>query len=485
MYSEGDKSSFHVFLSDEAYCIGSDPAQSSYLNMEKIIKTAKKADAEAIYPGYGFLSQNADFVKQCEDNGIVFIGPPSKVHRLVGDKVNAKKCAEEVGIPILPGSPPLNNVEETVGEADRLGYPVIIKPVAGGGGIGLRLCQNKGDVEEGFRIASQLANDVFARHEIYLEKCVQAPRHIEVQILADSKFNVIHLGERECTVQRRFQKLVEEAPSTIVNEETRERLGATAIKLAKRVGYVSAGTVEFLYSPIDDKLYFLEVNSRIQVEHPVTEVITGIDIVKEQIEIATGESIGYGQEDVKFNGHAIECRIYAENPLDEFAPSPGTITAYAEPGGPGIRADGGVYSGYTMSPFYDPLIVKLISWGRTRSESINRAKRALDEFIVGGVDTNKSLYQAIFSDQAFVEGEFNTGFIEDRSIIKQATRLEETGRKSAASQMPQTLVNVKVEIDGKIFTVTSVNSYLSKPAPVPLRQKGNQWSLAGRLEEMR
>jgi pyruvate carboxylase subunit A len=453
--------------------------------MEKIIKTAKKADAEAIYPGYGFLSQNADFVKQCEDNGIVFIGPPSKVHRLVGDKVNAKKCAEEVGIPILPGSPPLNNVEETVGEADRLGYPVIIKPVAGGGGIGLRLCQNKGDVEEGFRIASQLANDVFARHEIYLEKCVQAPRHIEVQILADSKFNVIHLGERECTVQRRFQKLVEEAPSTIVNEETRERLGAAAIKLAKRVGYVSAGTVEFLYSPIDDKLYFLEVNSRIQVEHPVTEVITGIDIVKEQIEIATGESIGYGQEDVKFNGHAIECRIYAENPLDEFAPSPGTITAYAEPGGPGIRADGGVYSGYTMSPFYDPLIVKLISWGRTRSESINRAKRALDEFIVGGVDTNKSLYQAIFSDQAFVDGEFNTGFIEDRSIIKQATRLEETRRKSAASQMPQTLVNVKVEIDGKIFTVTSVNSYLSKPAPVPLRQKGNQWSLAGRLEEMR
>jgi pyruvate carboxylase subunit A len=477
-------------LSDEAYCIGPDPAQSSYLNIEKIIKTAKKANAEAIYPGYGFLSQNADFVEQCEDDGIVFIGPPSKVHRLVGDKVNAKKCAEEVGIPVLPGSPPLNSVEETVEEADKLGYPVIVKPVSGGGGIGLRVCQNKDDIDEVFRIASQLANDVFTGHEIFLEKCVQAPRHIEVQILADSKFNIIHLGERECTVQRRFQKLVEEAPSTIVDEEIRERLGVAALKLAKRVGYVSAGTVEFLYSPIEDELYFLEVNSRIQVEHPVTEAITGIDLVKEQIKIATGESIGYDQKDIKFNGHAIECRIYAENPLDEFAPSPGTITAYAEPGGPGIRADGGVYSGYTMSPFYDPLIVKLISWGRTRSESINRAKRALNEFIVGGVYTNKSLYQAIFSDQAFIEGEFNTGFIEDRSIVKQSTRFEGTERKSVASQMPQMLVNVKVEIDGKIFTVTAVNPYisnpyLSKPVPTPLRHKGNQWSLAGRLEEMR
>lgn len=483
MYSQGDCSALHVFLSDESYCIGSDPAQFSYLNIEKIIKTAKKAEAEAIYPGYGFLSQNAEFVKQCEENGIVFIGPPSRVHLLVGNKVNAKRCAEDVGIPVLPGSPPIDSVEKVVEEADKLGYPVIIKPVLGGGGIGLRICKNREDVVDSFQGASRLANGAFARSEIYLEKCVEKPRHIEVQILADSKFNVIHLGERECTVQRRFQKLVEEAPSPIIDEKTRENIGYAAIRLARYTGYVNAGTIEFLYSPLNDRLYFLEVNSRVQVEHPTTEAITGIDIVKEQIRIAAGESLPYDQEDIHFHGHAIECRIYAENPAIDFTPSPGTIAAYIEPGGPGIRIDSCVYPGYSLSPFYDPLIAKLISWGRTRSEAIDRARRALDEFIIGGVDTNKSLYQAIFNDKVFLEGELNTSFIKDRCIVKHAARLKSQERKWTVSNMPQALVNVKVEIDGKIFTVTSVNPYLAKQTSF-IHQKARPWSLAGRLEAM-
>ena len=489
IYSDVDALSLHVFLADEAYRIGPEQPEQSYLNAEKIVELAARIGAEAIHPGYGFLSQNPEFVRLCEKNGIVFIGPPAEVHELAGNKIGARNRAKEIGIKILEASPPLDSVESAVEWAEKIGFPVIVKPVGGGGGIGMQVCRNAKQLEEAFLTASKLAQAAFAKGEVFLEKYIPKARHIEVQILADQHGNVIHLGERECTIQRRFQKVLEEAPSPALTErdDLREELFEAAVKYAEHVGYVNAGTVEFLYSPVEEEFYFLELNSRIQVEHPVTESITHVDIVKEQIRIACGEELRYAQEDIEFVGHAMELRIYAEDPLNGFKPCPSTITTYIEPKGIGVRVESSVYAGYTMPSLYDPLIAKLVVWGNDRQEAIVRAKRALDEFIIGGVKTNKSLFKAILEDEAFVRGELSTTFIRDRGIIKKVEKIESVKREKQIPLLESTLEQVKVEVDGRIATVTWLRPLKARDIveEAAKKRKVNTWVLTGRMEAMR
>lgn len=414
VYSKADKASLHVSMADEAVCIGDAPAKQSYLNISNIIAAAKNTGADAIHPGYGFLAENAYFAELCETNNIKFIGPRSSVIDLMGDKVKARELVTTVGVPLVPGSAgAIESFEEAVKIADSIGYPVMIKASAGGGGKGMRLAHSQAAMKEALNMAKMEAKAAFGNDEIYVEKYIEEPRHIEIQILGDEHGNMVHLGERDCSLQRRNQKLLEESPSSLVDEELRTRMGDAAIKAAQAANYYSAGTVEFLVDK-NKNFYFIEMNTRIQVEHPVSEMVTGIDIVKEQIKIAAGEKLSIQQEDIKMTGWAMECRINAEDPNNDFLPSPGTVQVYIPPGGPGVRVDSGVYSGYTITPFYDSMVAKLIVWGSTRDEAITRMKRALQEFQVTNIHTTIPFHLKVLDNAFFQKGEVYTNFIQRR-----------------------------------------------------------------------
>lgn len=411
VYSDIEKESMHVRLADEAVCIGPATSSQSYLNIPAILSAAEITDSEAIHPGYGFLAENPHFAEACVTSGITFIGPSSENIRVGGDKAKARQILKRRGVPVVPGSDgPLTSEDLAVKTAKKIGFPVILKASAGGGGKGMRIVNEEKDLEQAFYLAQREALAAFGSGELYLEKYITEMRHIEVQIMADNTGNVIHLGERDCSIQRRHQKLVEESPSTISSEKFRKMIGDLAIKAAKAIKYRNVGTIEFIVEP-DGNVYFIEMNTRVQVEHPVTEAVTGIDIIKEQIKLAAGMPLDFRQGSIKMNGHSIECRINAEDP-ERFIPSPGRITFFYQPGGPGIRVDTAAYSGWSVPSQYDSLIAKLIVHGRDRQEAISKMKRALDEFIVEGIKTTIPLHRKIMSHKAFVEGDFNTGFLE-------------------------------------------------------------------------
>jgi len=409
VYSEADRYALHVRFADEAVCIGPPRSAESYLNVASIISAAEVTDAEAIHPGYGFLSENANFAEVCETSKITFIGPRPDVMRLMGDKDKARKTMAELGLPVLPGSGVIGSEADGRQAAEQIGYPVMVKASAGGGGRGMRVVQSAEDLPRAMETAQNEAKSAFGSSDVYLEKCIASPRHVEFQMLADQHGKVVHLGERECSIQRRHQKLVEEAPSTQIDAETRRRIGHLVIQALEKVGYTNAGTVEFLMDE-NRNLYFLEMNTRIQVEHPVTEMVTGLDLVKLQIQIAAGESLPIQGETVELVGHAIECRIVAENP-DTFAPCAGKVTGIHVPGGPGVRVDRAAYTDSVVPPYYDSLIAKLITHGHDRGEAIRRMERALDMFIVEGISTSIPVHEKIMKDPDFRAGRFDTNFL--------------------------------------------------------------------------
>lgn len=412
IYSQADANSLHVRLATEAYCIG--PAQSakSYLSIPAIISAALVSGADAIHPGYGFMSERADFAEICEKHGIKFIGPTSEAMRKMGDKATARKTMIENNVPVTPGTGILKTPQEVKEFAKKAGYPIILKATAGGGGKGMRIVRSDDEVETNMNLCQSEAQNFFGNPDVYAEKYLENPRHIEVQILGDQYGNVVHLGERDCSIQRRHQKLLEEAPSPAIDEATRKEMGAAAVRAAKAINYEGAGTCEFLLDH-DGKWYFMEMNTRIQVEHCVTEMISNVDLVREQIMVASGEPLDFTQDDIILRGHAIECRINAENPAKDFMPNPGQITGYVTPGGFGVRVDSHAYQDYKIPPYYDSMIGKLICWGRTRNEARRRMYRALKEYVITGVETTIPFHQAIIEDPVFMSGNFNTGFIED------------------------------------------------------------------------
>ncbi|MDA8213445.1 MAG: acetyl-CoA carboxylase biotin carboxylase subunit [Clostridia bacterium] len=416
VYSEADRNSLHVRFADEAICIGPAPSNRSYLNMTNIISAAGLTGADAIHPGYGFLAENANFAEICESCNIKFIGPPVSAIQRMGDKAVARETMIKAGVPVVPGTEGIiSTEEEALKVAGEIGYPVIIKASAGGGGRGMRIAQSSADLVKSLRTARAEAEAAFGNSAVYVEKYVEEPRHIEFQILADQFGNVIHLGERDCSVQRRNQKLIEEAPSVALTPELRARMGEAAVKAAQAVGYTSAGTIEFLLDK-HFNFYFMEMNTRIQVEHPVTELVTGIDLIKAQIAIAAGEPLKLTQDQVKINGWAMECRINAEDPARNFLPSPGTITAYHPPGGPGVRVDSAAYAGYVIPPNYDSMVGKLIVWGENREEAMNRMERALNEFVIDGIKTTIPFHLKILENAFFRRGEVYTNFIQRRLL---------------------------------------------------------------------
>ena len=411
VFSEGDEESLHVFLADESVRIGPSQVNKSYLNIPMLIAAAEITGADAIHPGYGFLAENPNFAETCIDSGFIFIGPPPEAIKAMGDKSEAKRMMKNAGVPVVPGSDgPLQSLDEALTIAKEIGYPVIVKAVSGGGGRGMRIARDEKELALSYRMASTEAEAAFGDGRIYLEKYIENPRHIEVQVIGDMHGNVIHLGERECSIQRRHQKLIEESPSPIVDKKMREKMGGVAVKGAKAIGYFSAGTMEFIVDR-NRNFYFMEMNTRIQVEHPVTEMITGFDLVKEQIRVAMEEKLSLKQKDVKFTGHAIEVRVNAENPEKGFVPSAGKIETVHFPGGPGIRIDTHIYQGYRIPPYYDSLLMKLIAHGRDRMEAIERLKRALDELVIEGVDTTASLHKKILESEGFIKGDIHTGYL--------------------------------------------------------------------------
>jgi acetyl-CoA carboxylase, biotin carboxylase subunit len=412
VHSEADREALHVRYADEAICIGPPQSAQSYLNIPSIISAAEITNVDAIHPGYGFLAESATFAKICEDCNIKFIGPTPDVIAMMGDKVEARRTMAAAGVPILPGSPePIESAAEAKKLAHKIGFPIIIKAAAGGGGRGMRIVRHESELEVQLETAQSEALASFKNGSVYIERYIERPRHIEIQVLADEHGNVIHLGERECTIQRRHQKLLEEAPSPVISPELRDEMGAVAVKACQEIGYSSAGTFEFLLDE-DDRFYFMEMNTRIQVEHPVTEMVTLADIVRNQIRIATGANVGYTQDEVQIVGHSIECRINAEDPV-RFTPSPGLITAFNIPGGPGVRVDTAVYPGYVVPPYYDSMIAKLIVHARTRDLAIARMQRALEMMVVEGIKTTIPLHQKIMADEKFQKGEFSTKFMEE------------------------------------------------------------------------
>lgn len=412
IYSEMDKDSLHVHLADEAICIGPAVSSRSYLNIDNIISAAKITKAEAIHPGYGFLSENTRFAMMCETYGIKLIGPKVEHIRKMGNKSEARRTMIKAGVPVVPGSEhSTNQVEDALQIAEEIGFPVMIKAASGGGGRGMRLVYKKEDFIDMFNVAKAETLAAFNDDLMYIEKYIEEPRHIEFQILADEHGNIIHLGERDCSLQRRNQKVLEEAPCTIISDSVRKEMGETAVRAAKAVNYVSAGTIEFLLDK-HENYYFIEMNTRIQVEHPVTELITGIDLIKEQIQIASGKKLDFSQEDIKINGHAIECRINAEDINSNFAPSPGIIKDYLVPGGNGIRIDTHIYSGYKIPSTYDSMIGKLIAWGKNREEAISRLQRALSEFIITGIKTNIDFQSEVLKNEKFLKNQIDTSFIQ-------------------------------------------------------------------------
>lgn len=412
IYSEADKNALHTTLADEAICIGPAPSQKSYLNIKAILEAACLTGADSIHPGFGFLSENANFAKICKEMGIKFIGPEDKLINLLGNKSKAKETMKKAGVPVVPGSEGLlNSKKQALELAQIIKYPVMLKASAGGGGRGIRVAYTPEELEKDYDLVKQEAKIAFNDDSIYLEKFVENPRHVEIQILADEHGNAIHLGERDCSIQRRNQKILEETPSSILSEETRRRMGETAINAVKEIGYTNAGTIEFLVDKNQD-FYFMEMNTRVQVEHPVTEMVTGVDIIKEQIRIASGEELQYKQKDIIFTGHSMETRINAENPNKNFMPCAGTIKGLHLPGGNGVRIDTAIYSGYTIPPNYDSMIAKIIVHGKDRQESIQKMKSAVAELVVDGIQTNADFILKILDNEKFINNKYDTSFIE-------------------------------------------------------------------------
>jgi acetyl-CoA carboxylase biotin carboxylase subunit len=464
IYSDADADALHVRMADEAYRVGPAPSNESYLKSDKIIAIAEMAGAEAIHPGYGFLSENADFVRQVMNAGITFIGPPPEAMEAMGGKMSARKIAIGAGVPVVPGTTEaLRSYDEAAETAASFGYPVMLKASAGGGGKGMRLVENEGELKSALQTAQSEALASFGDDAVYVEKAVVRPRHIEIQVFSDTHGNHVHLGERECSIQRRHQKVIEEAPSPINSYELREQMGACAVMVAKAVNYLGAGTVEFLVSDVDRSFYFLEMNTRLQVEHPVTEMVTGIDLVREQIRVASGEPLSFSQSEVTLNGHAIECRIYAEDPGQNFMPSPGRITRLRVPQGPGVRDDGGVYEGAEVSIFYDPMISKFAVHGRDRNEAIERMRRALSEYEIGGIKTTLQFFREVMNDDEFIAGDLDTAFI---------SRFNE--RRASADP---------TETENDVAIVAAALSY-SKSAETTTasatQAKPSRWTLGGR-----
>ncbi|MCX9011354.1 MAG: acetyl-CoA carboxylase biotin carboxylase subunit [Candidatus Methanoperedens sp.] len=455
VYSEVDKNALFAKYADEAYPIGPAPASQSYLNMDNILDVAHKSGAEGIHPGYGFLSENEDFAARCEKEGIVFIGPTSRAIESMGNKITAKKAMSAAGIPVVPGSDGgISDFDAAVETAESISYPVIIKAAAGGGGIGMKVVRKTEELVQTIESTQRVAKSSFGDATVFIEKYLEEPRHIEFQILADTSGNVIHVGERECSIQRRHQKLIEESPSPVMTPQLREKMGADAVKAAAAINYTNAGTIEFLYSKGD--YYFLEMNTRLQVEHPITEIVTGVDLAKEQLRIAAGEELSYRQEDIRQTGWAIECRLNAEDPLNNFTPSPGKLRRYRSSGGPGVRVDSGVHTGYTITPFYDSLISKLTVWGRDRNEAIARMQRALYEYIIVGVTTNISFHKAVMNNEYFRRGELTTHFIEDHNIIAEVEKIVEAEKEKGA-----TLASALSMEDKKVAAITAaVGAYI-------------------------
>ncbi|MDP4156975.1 MAG: acetyl-CoA carboxylase biotin carboxylase subunit [Bacillota bacterium] len=418
VFSEADREALHVQLADEAYCIGPTLSKDSYLNFTNIISVATHTGCDAIHPGYGFLAENANFAELCRECKITFVGPSPEAITKMGTKDIARETMRKAGVPIVPGSKGIiNSIDEATELSNSIGYPVIIKATAGGGGKGIRVARNEEELIKGINITQQEAATAFGNPGVYIEKYIEDFRHVEIQVLGDLYGNVIHLGERDCSIQRRLQKLLEESPSPALDGEIREEMGTAAVKAAKAVDYSGAGTIEFIYDYRNRKFYFMEMNTRIQVEHPVTELVTGTDLIKEQIKVASGEKLSMTQNDVTFNGWAIECRINAENPLKNFMPSPGKIKMYLPPGGLGVRIDSAAYPGYSIPPYYDSMIAKVITYGSTREEAISRMKRALSEFVVEGIHTTIPFHLKLLENKKFVEGQFNTKFLELNDVM--------------------------------------------------------------------
>ncbi|HLB70198.1 MAG TPA: acetyl-CoA carboxylase biotin carboxylase subunit [Candidatus Methanoperedens sp.] len=455
VYSEVDKHALFAKYADEAYYIGPAPASQSYLNMDNIFDVAHRTGSEGIHPGYGFLAENPEFAHRCEKEGIIFIGPTSRAIESVGSKIEAKKTMKAAGIPVIPGSEnDIDDFDEALDIAQNIGYPVIIKASAGGGGIGMKVVRKNTELVEMIESARSVARSTFGDATVFIEKYLEEPRHIEFQILADSHGHIIHVGDRECSIQRRHQKLIEESPSPIMTPELRKMMGGDAVKAAAAINYTNAGTIEFLYSK--GNYYFLEMNTRLQVEHPITEVVTGVDLAKEQLRIASGEELSFRQEDIKQTGWAIECRLNAEDPLNNFTPSPGKLRRYRSSGGPGVRVDSGVHTGYTITPFYDSLISKLTVWGRDRNEAIARMKRALYEYIIVGVTTNIPFHKAVMNNEYFRRGELTTHFIDDHNIIAEVEKIVEAEKEKGA-----TLASAIGAEDKKVAAITAaVGAYI-------------------------
>jgi acetyl-CoA carboxylase biotin carboxylase subunit len=470
VYSEIDAGSLHVRLADEAYCVGPAPSSESYLNIPAIIAAAAQAGAEAVHPGYGFLAENAGFARAVTQAGLVFIGPSADAMEVMGSKTGARRAAIAAGAPVVPGTTEaLESFSDAQRTAAEIGYPIMLKAAAGGGGKGMRQVSSETDLRSALEAAQSEAASAFGNSEVYIEKVVEKPRHIEIQIFADARGNYVHLGERECSIQRRHQKVIEECPSPINDPDLRQRMGEAAINIARTVDYVGAGTVEFLYSDVTRDFYFLEMNTRLQVEHPVTELATGLDLVREQILVAAGAPLSFSQQDVRLQGHAIECRVYAEDPENNFLPSPGTITFLRVPAGPGVRDDGGVASGDEVSIYYDPMISKLATWGRTRLEAIDRMRRALDEYAVGGIRTTLSFFREVIRDQEFIEGKLDTGFIarfNDRRVARQE--------------------NGDTTIAGDIAIIAAALSYSRAASNPPAARIAPQsrWKMTGRISSL-
>ncbi len=434
VYSEADAGALHVRLADEAVCIGPASSNQSYLNIQAIIAAAAETKAEAIHPGYGFLAENAEFARAVAEAGFIFIGPSAEAMEVMGSKTSARKAAVSAGVAVVPGTvEALTSFADASATAEKFGYPVMLKASAGGGGKGMRLVATPAELHSAFDTAKSEAAGAFGDSALYLEKAIERPRHIEIQVFADTHGNVVHLGERECSIQRRHQKVIEECPSPINDSGLRERMGSAAVKIARAVDYTGAGTVEFLVADATRQFYFLEMNTRLQVEHPVTELVTGIDLVREQITVAAGAKLSFSQENVAWCGHAIECRVYAEDPENNFFPSPGWITSLQTPSGPGVRDDSGVDANSEVSIHYDPMISKLAAWGRDREEAIDRLRRALDEYHVGGIKTTLPFFRQIVRDAEFIAGKLDTGFI---------GRFQERQRHELKSQTQTELVDL-------------------------------------------
>lgn len=476
VYSDVDRASLHVAYADEAYRLGPAPASESYLRGDIILQIARDCGADAIHPGYGFLSENPDFAGECEASGIIFIGPPSGAMRMLGSKTRARQTADSVSLPRVPGSThALESLEDARKVASAVGYPIMLKAAAGGGGKGMRAVQSEAELSAAFENARSEAERAFGSGEVYIEKLIARPRHIEIQLLADQHGSCVYLGERECSVQRRHQKVVEEAPSAIVDADLRDRMGAAAVRLALAAGYTNAGTAEFLVDA-ERNFYFLEMNTRLQVEHPVTELVTGLDLVHLQIDIAEGKPLPFAQQDIRLRGHAIECRIYAEDPENEFFPSPGKITRLLQAGGPGVREDCGIYEGWTVPLDYDPILSKLIAYAPTRALAIERMLRVLDEYHVGGIATNLNLFRRILRDDDFRSASIDTGYL---------TRLLEENSRGSAEKAAHS------ENDTQRVAMIIGAAFFEQARKGPAEQKSGDfkstgtWKIAARNEGLR